>query len=272
MAASARSRPPLAAVADTEAETTIRLKRLVEKMMFESACATHVGLVRSINEDAVLARPEIGLWAVADGVGGADAGDRASAAIVAALSELPQSASGIDPVEWTRHALHQVNAQLRHEALARASRRGIASTVICLLIRDRRFFCLWVGDSRLYRLRGDRLEQISHDHSEVQSLLDFGLITEDEAKFHPLANTITRAVGAYPDIDLDCIAGEVETGDAFLLCSDGLTRVVDSAAIASVLAEATPAEAVERLIGLTLEGGAPDNVSVVVVRIASEMG
>jgi serine/threonine-protein phosphatase Stp1 len=106
----------------------------------------------------------------------------------------------------------------------------------------------------------------------VQSLLDYGLITEDEAKLHPLANIITRAVGAHPDVDLDCIAGEVETGDAFLLCSDGLTRVVDPAAIAAVLAGSPPAEAAERLIDLTLAGGAPDNVSVVVVRIASEMG
>jgi serine/threonine protein phosphatase PrpC len=149
MAASAGSRPQPAVVEDTEAETTIRHKRLVEKMIFESASATHVGLVRAINEDAVLGRPEIGLWAVADGVGGADAGDRASAAIVAALSELPQSASGLDSLEWAQQALRQVNAQLRHEALARGSRHGIASTVICLLIRDRRFFCLWVGDSRL---------------------------------------------------------------------------------------------------------------------------
>lgn len=272
MAASTRSRPPPAAVDDTEAETTVRHTRSVEKMIFESASATHVGLVRAINEDAVLSRPEIGLWAVADGVGGADAGDRASAAIVAALSELPQPASRFDPLEWTQHALRQLNAQLRHEALVRGSRRGIASTVICLLIRDWRFFCLWVGDSRLYRLRGGRLEQISHDHSEVQSLLDFGLITEDEAKIHPLANTVTRAVGAHPDIDLDCIAGEVETGDGFLLCSDGLTRVVGPAAIASVVVGSPPAEAAEQLIGLTLEGGAPDNVSVVLVRIASEMG
>ena len=249
-------------------ETTVRRKRLAPRLAVDSAVATHRGLIRAINEDAVLDRAQIGLWAVADGVGGADAGDRASQAIVASLSGLPVSASGLELLERTQRALEDVNGRLYHEALSLGSERGIASTVVCLLICDYRFYCLWAGDSRLYRLRSGQLEQLTRDHSEVQSLLDYGLITAEEAKHHPRANTITRAVGAQCVLDLDCIGGDVEPGDSFLLCSDGLTKVIPDSDIACLLGEIEPAGIAERLIRVTLERGAPDNVSVATVRTA----
>jgi len=251
--------------AEPEVETTIRRRRVIRLMALESAASTHPGFVRAINEDAVLDRREIGLWAVADGVGGAHAGDRASQAIVDSLAELPAAASGPEMLQQLQRTLEQVNGRLYGEALAAGSERPIASTVVCLLIQGDRFFCLWAGDSRLYRLRDRRFEQISRDHSEVQSLLDYGLITADEARRHPRANAITRAIGAQQELALDCIMGDVEPGDHFLLCSDGLTKVVDDAEIALVLEECTPAAAADRLIGMTLERGAPDNVSVATV-------
>jgi serine/threonine protein phosphatase Stp1 len=253
-------------------EPTIRLRRMTLPMVIDSATATHPGFVRAINEDAVLDRRDIGLWAVADGVGGAHAGDRASAAIVQVLTGLPAADSSAELLQLMQRNLEQVNEQLYREGRAGGSDRLIATTVVCLVIRDDRFCCMWAGDSRLYRLRDGRLEQISHDHSEVQSLVDYGLITAEEAKHHPRANTITRAVGAQEALLLDSVVGDVEPGDRFLLCSDGLTKVVDDADIAPVLGQFAPADAAERLIGMTLERGAPDNVSVAAVFTARDAG
>lgn len=254
---------------EPEGEITIRPQRLIQPqpVVIVSKARTDPGRVRAINEDAVLDRPEIGLWAVADGVGGALAGDRASQTIVESLSRLKDAGCGIDLVELVQRTLQEVNARLHREAVADGTGRPIASTVVCLVIRDNRFFCFWVGDSRLYRHRDGRLEQLSRDHSEVQSLLEYGLITADEAKRHPRANAITRAIGAQPELALDGAQGDIEPGDRFLLCSDGLTKVVDDVDIGRVVGQFFPADAVERLIGMTLERGAPDNVSVAAIAV-----
>jgi len=229
---------------------------------------THVGLVRSVNEDAILGFSAIGLWVVADGVGGADVGDRASQLIVRSLGNLPGPASAAGFLAEVRYSLEQVNRQLRAEAAARGRGRLIASTVVCLLFEGR-FCCVWAGDSRIYRLRNNRFEQITHDHSEVQSLIDYGLISAEEARHHPSANVITRAVGAEDALHLDTVEGPIEPGDAFLLCSDGLTKVVDDAEIGAVLSSLSPSEVVRQLIQLTLDRGAPDNVSVAAVKTGS---
>jgi serine/threonine protein phosphatase PrpC len=254
---------------EADVETTIRRRRLVPGLAIDSAAATHCGLVRPVNEDAILDRAQIGLWAVADGVGGADAGDRASQSIIASLSHLPAAADGFELLERTRQSLLEVNARLCREAHCANSGRAIASTVVCLLISCDRFYCLWAGDSRLYRLRAGQLEQISRDHSEVQSLVEYGLITAEEARHHPGANRITRAVGADYVLELECADGEVQPGDLFLLCSDGLTKVVDDAEIAEVLGRLAPAETIECLISTTLDRGAPDNVSIAAIRTAA---
>jgi serine/threonine protein phosphatase PrpC len=259
---------------EPEFETTIRSKRQrsARPLTIESTAVTHPGFVREVNEDAVLDLGEIGLWAVADGVGGAHAGDHASRTIVEALIELAAAVSASDLAQQARQALQQVNDRLYREARAAADDRPIASTVVCLVIGEDGYFCLWAGDSRLYRLRDSRFEQISRDHSEVQSLVEYGLITAEEARRHPRANAITRAVGALPELVLDCVTGGVAPDDRFLLCSDGLTKVVADAEIARVLGELPAAAAAERLIGMTLERGAPDNVSVVAVAVGRELG
>jgi serine/threonine protein phosphatase PrpC len=254
---------------EADVETTIRRRRLAPGLAIDSAAATHCGLVRSVNEDAVLDGAQIGLWAVADGVGGADAGDHASQSIIASLSRLAATSDGFELLERTRQSLAEVNTRLYNEAHCTNAGRTIASTVVCLLISCGRFYCLWAGDSRLYRLRAGQLEQISRDHSEVQSLVEYGLITVEEAKSHPSANRITRAVGADCDLEVECTGDEVQPGDVFLLCSDGLTKVVEDAEIADVLGRLAPAETVECLIRTTLDRGAPDNVSVAAVRTAA---
>lgn len=230
---------------------------------------THVGLVRSVNEDAILDLSAIGLWAVADGVGGADAGDRASQLIVRSLGDLPGPASAAGFLADVRHSLEHVNLQLRTEAAASGRGRLIASTVVCLLFFEGWFCCVWAGDSRIYRLRDGRFEQMTHDHSEVQSLVDYGLISVEEARQHPSANVITRAVGAEDVLHLDTVEGPIEPGDAFLLCSDGLTKVVDDREIGAALCSLSPSDAVRQLIQMTLDRGAPDNVSVAAVKTGS---
>jgi serine/threonine protein phosphatase PrpC len=228
---------------------------------------THVGAVRKINEDSVLGLAEIGLWVVADGVGGADAGDFASQLIVNSLSAVSRPVDAQSFRQDVLTVLEAVNQRLREEAAANGTDRIIASTVVSLLFFDGHYWCVWAGDSRIYRLRGDRFKQMTHDHSEVQSLVDSGLITAEEARQHPNANVITRAVGAEDSLSLDVVGGTIQPGDAFLLCSDGLTKVVEDWEIGAVLGSLPAEEAVRRLIHTALERGGPDNVSVVAVKI-----
>jgi serine/threonine protein phosphatase PrpC len=228
---------------------------------------THVGAVRKINEDSILDLGEVGLWVVADGVGGADAGDFASQLIVGSLSAVSGPADAQSFRQEVLTVLEAVNGRLREEAATNGADRIIASTVVCLLFFEGHYCCIWAGDSRIYRLRGDRFELMTHDHSEVQSLLDSGLITTEEVRQHPHANVITRAVGAEDSLSLDVVDGTIEPDDAFILCSDGLTKVVEDWEIGAVLGSLPAEEAVRRLIHTALERGAPDNVSVVAVKI-----
>lgn len=228
---------------------------------------THVGAVRKVNEDSILDSPEARLWVVADGVGGADAGDFASQLIVSSLSTVSALPDAQSYQQEVSAVLEGVNRRLREEATAYGADRIIASTVVCLLFAEGRYCCIWAGDSRIYRLRSDRFELVTHDHSEVQSLLDAGLITADQARQHPNANVITRAVGAEDSLLLDVVGGTIQPGDAFLLCSDGLTKVVEDWEIGAILGSLPAEEAVRRLIHTALERGGPDNVSVVAVKI-----
>src|SRR4029077_9964061 len=154
------------------------------KQVYRSAARTHVGAVRKRNEDAVLDRPEIGLWAVADGGGGHQRGDYASGCIVTALSEVVPPASGESLIDDVRIRLSRVNRELREKAAEIGPGALICSTVLVVLIADARSCCLWAGDSRFYLLRSGTLRQISHDHSYVQELIDRGEIGPHAASDH----------------------------------------------------------------------------------------
>ena len=238
-------------------------------MRWSSAGRSHVGMVRTINEDACLAMPEIGLWAVADGMGGHEAGDVASHMIVQALQDVAAPSSWEDFLQEVREALYAVNQRLRQESAQRYQHRTIGSTVVVLLAYASQCACLWVGDSRIYRLRDGELQQLTRDHSHVQELVDQGLLTPEEAQRHPLANVITRAVGSADELQIDEIAHALESGDMFLLCSDGLNKTMADEEIASLLAhsEHDSQEAVKAFIHLALMRDANDNVSTVVVNI-----
>jgi serine/threonine protein phosphatase Stp1 len=234
---------------------------------FECVSRTHVGLIRKVNEDSLLVRTESGLWAVADGMGGHEAGDVASSRIVEALGQLP-AANGLDRlVQDAVAALKTVNQDLIVLAGAAEGQRSIGSTVVGLAIADGRFQCFWAGDSRAYRVRDDHIVQLTRDHSLVQDLVDAGMIGQDEAVDHPNSNIITRAVGVASDLRVDTVSGDVRPGDQFLLASDGLTRMVGDRELVAELTSSATEDAADRLIDTVLSRGAPDNVTLVITKV-----
>jgi len=191
-----------------------------------SSSATHTGMVRQVNEDSFISRDEIGLWAVADGMGGHQAGDVASQQVVSSLGAVPASKDIAELLHATSMALDSANSKLISMDGEYNSRRVPGSTVVVLLVIDDQAVVAWVGDSRIYRLRNGKAEQITRDHSHVQELVDQQLISPKEAESHPMANVITRAIGIEEPLDLDVLHLVVMEGDRFLLCSDGLSRLL----------------------------------------------
>ncbi|MDR3511245.1 MAG: protein phosphatase 2C domain-containing protein [Caulobacteraceae bacterium] len=235
-------------------------------MGFECVTRTHVGCRRKINEDALLSRPDLGLWVVADGMGGHDAGEVASALVVETLAGFEPGLALDVLTAAARSALADVNAQLIAMAAAGPTQRTIGSTVVTIAADANAFACLWAGDSRAYRVRGGDLVQLTRDHSLVQELVDAGEIHSSEAGTHPNSNIITRAVGASAVLQVDGVEGDVRPGDAFLLASDGLTRLVTDVELLASLEAPDLESAADRLLDLCLQRGAPDNVSFVMLR------
>lgn len=238
-------------------------------MQFECASRTDVGLRRKINEDSILSAPERGLWAVADGMGGHQAGEVASGAVIEALRRLPNAPNADELAAQATEALQRVNGELI--ALAKSSERKkgavIGTTVVGLAIANGAFCCFWMGDSRAYLLRGGEIRRLTRDHSVVQKLVDAGMLDPEDADNHEDANLITRAVGASEEAEIDVVGGEAMAGDQFLLASDGLTRLVRDDELAFQLQRHAPAEAAEALIDMVLDRGAPDNVSLIIIKL-----
>jgi serine/threonine-protein phosphatase Stp1 len=239
------------------------------RMRIECASRTHVGLKRKINEDSIFVASERGLWAVADGMGGHEAGEVASAMVVDALAGLAAADDLDDLTGRVQDALAEANRRLVEMARASASKQSIGTTVVGLAIADGAFRCFWMGDSRAYRLRAGEIARVSRDHSLVQRLVDAGMLKPEDAETHEHANVVTRAVGVSEEVDVEVVSGDVEAGDQFLLASDGLTRVVRDEEIAAELQHALPEEAADNLLRLVLERGAPDNVSIIIIRVPS---
>ncbi len=227
---------------------------------------TDVGAVRQVNEDAVIMRAEIGLWAVADGMGGHHMGDVASRMIVEALQQAESADRLPDFVDGVEACLLEVNQRILDYADVMFDKATIGSTLVALLIRDRAGVCLWAGDSRLYRLRNQQLTQLSRDHSHVQELIEMGALDPQAAASHPRANVITRALGADEEGFVDINVFSTQIGDTFMLCSDGLYNTVDERDITRALAGRDAQQIAEDLVQMSLARGAPDNVSVVVIK------
>ena len=229
-----------------------------------SVACTHVGLVRTHNEDSFLERPDLGLWAVADGMGGMTAGEVASQAVVAALDAIPAALDAPSLLAEIRTRIAAVNAHLQELAARRGPDTTIGTTVAGLIVHNGWFACFWAGDSRIYRFRDGELDQLTRDHSLVQDMVDAGVLAAADAESHPHASVIQRAVGVDPEVELQWVHARVETGDVFLLCSDGLTRMVPDDEITGTL-HAPIERACPALLARTLERGARDNVTVILV-------
>jgi protein phosphatase len=232
---------------------------------WSSASETHVGMVRKLNEDACLELAWRDLWAVADGMGGHSAGDFASRMIVDALREVKAPGSLAGFVVDVKNTLRMVNRQLTDEASHRQVQL-IGSTVAALLAFDNQCACVWAGDSRIYLYRGSELRQLTRDHSRVEELISRGILNRDEAKNYPDSNAITRAVGAMEVLDVDSRLIDVQSGDIFLLCTDGLYNEVSIEDMKKLLGIGDCRESARRLVQSALDHGARDNVSVVVAR------
>lgn len=231
-----------------------------------SAGATDVGTVRPLNEDSFITQPEIGLWTVADGMGGHDGGSVASQMIVGELAKLTRNAHLDNFITDIENTVLAVNQQLLHYSMNQLNGRTIGSTFVSLLIKGNIGVCLWAGDSRLYRLRHDNLVAISQDHSHVAELVKQGLISEAEAETHPESNVITRAVGTSERLDIDVELFDIAVGDQFLLCSDGLYNAVSKSEIINGMCGDNIEVSVQQLINNALQNKASDNISVILVK------
>jgi serine/threonine-protein phosphatase Stp1 len=237
-------------------------------LSLRSCHATHPGARRAHNEDRFVDRPDLGIFAVADGAGGHQAGEVASGMIADALEAIPVGLDAQTVLAEIRTRVDDVHGALLAESARRGPDAIIASTAVILCVRGGHYVCLWAGDSRVYRFADGVLEQISHDHSLVQELVDAGQIAPEAAETHPNANVITRAVGAADaeGLRLDKATDALRPGDRFLLCSDGVTKTIPEADIADLLGR--PGDVAARLIDVALERQARDNVTVVVVDVA----
>jgi len=230
---------------------------------FRSSAASHPGAVRAHNEDSFVNRPDLGLWAVADGAGGHQAGDVASQIIADALNAVRPGFSAAELLAEVRHRLAGAHNALRLEATRRGGRAMLVSTIVVLLAREDYYACLWAGDSRAYLLRGGRLRQLTRDHSLVQELFDAGAISAAEAVHHPSSNVITHAIGA-DALELDKVTDRLLPGDRFLLCSDGLFKTLPEPELARILGVEDDLPA-EHLLRAALEQQADDNITAVAV-------
>lgn len=231
--------------------------------MIEFGNSSHVGLRRELNEDTYYSDSELGLWLVADGMGGHEFGEVASAlARDAVVREIRTGRS-------LSEAIRSADEDIIRQSKRRADSLPMGTTMVAVRINDHRFELAWVGDSRAYLWSG-QLRQLSSDHSYVQELIDQGAITPEQARSHPHRNVVTQALGVTDpeSLKIETISGELRPGFQILLCSDGLTEEVNDAQIASLLAQTdlSAQECVDHLISSALDGGGSDNVTVILLR------
>jgi serine/threonine protein phosphatase PrpC len=235
-------------------------------MAFKSSAATHVGMVRKVNQDSYAERTDLGVWAVADGMGGHEAGEVASATVTDSITNLTSNETFEEMLDAVQQSIIEANRQLLVHAESYDSQRAPGSTVVVLLIRDDRGALVWIGDSRIYRRRDKVVEQLTRDHSHVQDLVDQGVILESEAESHPMANVITRAVGISEPLEIETRLINVRPDDQFLLCSDGLSRLVNNDELESMMANKDSEEVTQSLLHTALVRGARDNVTLICVK------
>jgi PPM family protein phosphatase len=235
---------------------------------YTSAGLTDRGRKRSTNEDAFAISAEDGIYVVCDGMGGAAAGEIASSMAVHEVVKCLKERSAEVPLQGAaEQAVRSANEAIYDRARQNPKLSGMGTTLVALAVEENRAWMLNVGDSRGYRLRANQLEQITIDHSLVDEQVRAGRMDPAEAKRSPLRNVITRALGTQSAVTPDVFPLDIESGDLYLLCSDGLTRELADDLLASMLANDLPiAELCERLIGVANKAGGHDNITCVLVR------
>lgn len=242
---------------------------------FEVSSLSHTGLIRGHNEDSLLVDEGLGLFLVADGMGGHRAGDVASQMGVKSVHErlkvlLPRTAGDAgSAMQAIRDAIDFANASIFKASRGSGENSGMGTTIVLLLLRGKTAIIAHVGDSRVYRLRHGRLECMTRDHSLLQAQVGAGIISGEEARYSHNRNLVTRALGIEPATQADVSEVELARGDTFLLCSDGLNTMVDDGDIALTLSELEPnlPLAVKCLVEIANDNGGHDNVSLIGVRI-----
>jgi serine/threonine protein phosphatase PrpC len=241
-------------------------------MRIDSVARSHVGSVRELNEDNFLEANDMGLWCVADGMGGHAAGEVASRLIIEQLRTLDNPFSFTSPVRAVESRLHAVNHDLLEQAAALLPGQIIGSTAVVLSLIGMRFTALWAGDSRLYLYRRKELRQLTRDHSIVQEMVEAGALSAREARTHRSSNIITRAIGVSKDFKLDRVEGTLQAGDIFLLCSDGLVTMLEDSEIGDILQVNAPETAADLLLATALERTARDNITLILVKVPDNYG
>ncbi len=229
----------------------------------EASARTDVGLVRAVNEDSYLLGDV--LFAVADGLGGHEAGEIASKMAVDMLGEYPFLGQG-NPVDKLREAFQKINTTIYRYSENERGCKGMGTTLTALFIQDCTAYIGHVGDSRAYLIRDKVIYALTEDDSVVAGLVKMGALTESEARVHPQRNLLTRAVGTLPTVDIEIIKERIKPGDRFILCTDGLSGVINDSDILNIVrSEQAPAAVVDRLVTLANQNGGYDNVTVIAV-------
>jgi PPM family protein phosphatase len=232
-----------------------------------------VGMIRSGNEDNFFAEADArrGVFVVADGMGGHAAGEVASemaVQIVARHLLALTTVVGASSQETLAHAMRDANRAIYDRMLAEVDKQGMGTTASVLVLSDNQFLIGQIGDSRVYLLRDGALTQLTKDHSYVQEQVDAGLLTPEQARYHPYSNVITRCVGASESVEADLYPGEMKPGDVFLLASDGLTGMVDDRRLQQMLlARSGPGRIVDALISEANGRGGLDNITAIVIQV-----
>ena len=253
----------------------------------QSASLTDPGRVRDHNEDCIESRPDIGLYVLADGMGGYNAGEVASGMATSLISDGLQEVWNPHDVErMARDEAKALSDKLIKEQVARANTAifttsqnnpecaGMGTTLVVCLFYDNFLTVAHIGDSRLYRLRGETLEQVTRDHSLLQEQLDSGLITPEEARLSQNKNLVTRALGIDPTVEAEVHVYETQKDDVYLLCSDGLSDMVEDDEIRLTLdtLRTNPNLTVQQLIQAANDHGGRDNISAMLIRVAEPFG
>jgi serine/threonine protein phosphatase PrpC len=231
---------------------------------YTSHFVSHVGAVRSVNEDAYLEAPDLGLWAIADGMGGHEAGEEASRLVIDALDGLHRATTCEEMVSQVKDHLAKANLRIRKLSLSRFHGRLIGSTAAVLVICGGTGVCLWAGDTRVYLSRAGVLSRLTRDHSRSEELIAMGLLKAGDAAGSSYANVITRAVGVEDHLELEVHAVTLDAADLFLMCSDGLNKVVTDEEIGEAVRSAG-VNAAAMLLELALGRTPTDNVTVGVI-------